>query len=66
MRPTPIHHWDLPGVPAGFQVWVKRDDMTGSTLSGNKVGGAVPQWQQGGWGTTLRGTRWVGLYLQCM
>jgi len=23
---------------AGFQVWVKRDDMTGSTLSGNKVG----------------------------
>jgi len=38
MRPTPLHYWDLPGVPAGFQVWVKRDDMTGSTLSGNKVG----------------------------
>ena len=37
MRPTPIHKWNLPGVPSDFQVWVKRDDLTGSTLSGNKV-----------------------------
>ena len=37
MRPTPIHKWELPGVPSGFEVFVKRDDMTGSTLSGNKV-----------------------------
>ena len=37
MRPTPLHRWQLPGVPAEFQVWIKRDDMTGSTLSGNKV-----------------------------
>lgn len=36
-RPTPIHAWPLPAVPPGFQVWVKRDDMTGSTLSGNKI-----------------------------
>ena len=37
MRPTPIHKWELPGVPSGFEVFVKRDDMTGSTLGGNKV-----------------------------
>ena len=37
IRPTPIHHWDLPGVPKEFQVFIKRDDMTGSTLGGNKV-----------------------------
>ena len=36
-RPTPIHAWDLPGVPDGYHVSIKRDDMTGSTLSGNKV-----------------------------
>ena len=35
---TPIHKWTLPGVPEGFDVYIKRDDMTGSTLSGNKVG----------------------------
>lgn len=34
---TPIHKWTLPGVPEGFSVFIKRDDMTGSTLSGNKV-----------------------------
>ena len=39
MRPTPIHKWELPGVPSGFEVFVKRDDMTGSTLSGSKVSG---------------------------
>ena len=36
-RPTPIHAWNLPGVPDGYHVSIKRDDMTGSTLSGNKV-----------------------------
>ena len=36
-RPTPIHPWRLPEVPNGFQVSIKRDDMTGSTLGGNKV-----------------------------
>ncbi|XP_060082861.1 uncharacterized protein LOC132562149 [Ylistrum balloti] len=34
---TPIHKWSLPGVPSKFEVSIKRDDMTGSTLSGNKV-----------------------------
>ncbi|XP_071162953.1 uncharacterized protein [Mytilus edulis] len=34
---TPIHEWRLPNVPSGFKVYIKRDDMTGSTLSGNKV-----------------------------
>ena len=36
-RPTPIHTWNLPGVPDGYHISIKRDDMTGSTLSGNKV-----------------------------
>ena len=36
--PTPIHRWNLPCVnPAEFEVWIKRDDCTGSELSGNKV-----------------------------
>jgi hypothetical protein len=35
--PTPVHEWALPRVPCGFRTYIKRDDMTGSTLSGNKV-----------------------------
>ncbi|KAH3874126.1 hypothetical protein DPMN_037367 [Dreissena polymorpha] len=34
---TPIHRWSLPGVPDGFQVFIKRDDLTGAELSGSKV-----------------------------
>lgn len=34
---TPIHLWNLPKVPTGFQVFIKRDDFTGTELSGNKV-----------------------------
>ncbi|XP_033106064.1 bifunctional D-cysteine desulfhydrase/1-aminocyclopropane-1-carboxylate deaminase, mitochondrial-like [Anneissia japonica] len=34
---TPIYKWNLPGVPTGFDVSIKRDDMTGITLSGNKA-----------------------------
>ncbi|XP_071949708.1 uncharacterized protein [Antedon mediterranea] len=34
---TPIYKWNLPGVPDGFEVSIKRDDMTGITLSGNKA-----------------------------
>ena len=37
VRPTPIHQWSLGGVPEGVEISVKRDDMTGSVLSGNKV-----------------------------
>lgn len=36
-RNTPIHQWDLPQIPSGFSFFVKRDDLTGGTLSGNKV-----------------------------
>ncbi|XP_020893648.1 putative D-cysteine desulfhydrase 1, mitochondrial [Exaiptasia diaphana] len=36
-RNTPIRDWTLPGLPSGFSLSIKRDDMTGSTLSGNKV-----------------------------
>ena len=37
MRPTPIHKWTPPNIPDGFEVSIKREDLTGSTLSGNKV-----------------------------
>jgi len=37
--PTPIVRWDLPPhlLPPDFRLWIKRDDATGSELSGNKV-----------------------------
>ena len=35
--PTPVHRWDLPGGPLPCEVYVKRDDLTGMQLSGNKV-----------------------------
>lgn len=34
---TPIHPWDLSQLPKGFSLCIKRDDLTGNTLSGNKV-----------------------------
>ena len=42
VRPTPIHRWDVPGLPKEFQLFIKRDDMTGSTLGGNKVTCSLP------------------------
>ncbi|CAN6482888.1 unnamed protein product [Victoria cruziana] len=35
--PTPIHKWNLPGLPKDTEVWIKRDDLSGMQLSGNKV-----------------------------
>ena len=35
---TPIEEWNIPGLPEGFSLHVKRDDMTGCTITGNKVG----------------------------
>jgi len=35
--PTPVHRWELPGLPESVEVWIKRDDLTGMQLSGNKV-----------------------------
>ena len=37
MSPTPIHKWTPSNIPDGFEVSIKREDLTGSTLSGNKV-----------------------------
>lgn len=37
MLPTPIHKFSPPGVPEGVQLWIKRDDLSGMQLSGNKV-----------------------------
>ncbi|KAK9925680.1 hypothetical protein M0R45_022951 [Rubus argutus] len=35
--PTPIHRWNLPNLPNNTEVWLKRDDLSGMQLSGNKV-----------------------------
>ena len=35
--PTAIHLWDLPRLPPGCEVFIKRDDLSGMQLSGNKV-----------------------------
>jgi len=35
--PTPIQKWNLSNVPDKFELQVKRDDLTGHLLSGNKV-----------------------------
>lgn len=37
MLPTPLHRWQPPGLPDGVRLWVKRDDLSGMQLSGNKV-----------------------------
>ncbi|KAK9798127.1 hypothetical protein WJX73_003347 [Symbiochloris irregularis] len=34
--PTPVHRWTLPGAEE-FELWIKRDDLSGMQLSGNKV-----------------------------
>lgn len=34
---TPIQRWFLPDIPNDFEIYIKRDDFTGSTLSGHKV-----------------------------
>ncbi|KAL5721707.1 D-cysteine desulfhydrase [Ranunculus cassubicifolius] len=35
--PTPIHKWNLPNLPKDIELWIKRDDLSGMQLSGNKV-----------------------------
>ena len=35
--PTPIHRWNPPGIPEDVEFWIKRDDLTGMQLSGNKA-----------------------------
>lgn len=37
LKPTPIQKWNLPGVPKDFELYVKRDDLNGSVLGGNKI-----------------------------
>ncbi|KAG7020018.1 putative D-cysteine desulfhydrase 1, mitochondrial [Cucurbita argyrosperma subsp. argyrosperma] len=34
---TPIHKWNLPNLPKNTHVWIKREDLCGMQLSGNKV-----------------------------
>lgn len=35
--PTPVHRWNIPEIPTGCEIYIKRDDVTGNTFSGNKV-----------------------------
>jgi D-cysteine desulfhydrase family pyridoxal phosphate-dependent enzyme len=35
--PTPIERFEPPGFPDGVELWIKRDDLTGIELSGNKI-----------------------------
>ena len=37
LYPTPIHRWNPPGIPEDVEFWIKRDDLTGMQLSGNKA-----------------------------
>ncbi|KAK9831510.1 hypothetical protein WJX81_004069 [Elliptochloris bilobata] len=37
LLPTPAHRWAPRGVPEGCEMWIKRDDLSGMQLSGNKV-----------------------------
>lgn len=37
MTPTPITRWALPGAPKDVEVYIKRDDLTGCSLTGTKV-----------------------------
>jgi hypothetical protein len=38
--------WHLPNLPPGAEVWVKRDDLSGMQLSGNKAGGVMTCYQR--------------------
>ena len=35
--PTPVHRWKPPGIPDDVSLWIKRDDRSGITMSGNKI-----------------------------
>lgn len=35
--PTPIHRFSPPGAPPDVEIWIKRDDLSGMQMSGNKV-----------------------------
>jgi hypothetical protein len=37
MLPTPIHEWKVSGLPENIRLSIKRDDLTGIEVSGNKV-----------------------------
>ncbi|GFH18815.1 PALP domain-containing protein [Haematococcus lacustris] len=44
LLPSPLHCWHLGPelLPEGVTMWIKRDDLTGMELSGNKVGLLLP------------------------
>lgn len=37
VKPTPIHRWNIEKIPEDFKIYIKRDDLTGCSLSGSKV-----------------------------
>ena len=44
LLPTPVHRFAPPGLPVGVEMWIKRDDLTGMQLSGNKVSVELLTW----------------------
>ncbi|KAJ8030851.1 Bifunctional D-cysteine desulfhydrase/1-aminocyclopropane-1-carboxylate deaminase, mitochondrial [Holothuria leucospilota] len=36
-KDTPIQRWYLPDIPDDFEIYIKREDMSGSTLAGHKI-----------------------------
>eukprot|EP00039_Didymoeca_costata_P013349 m.201712 g.201712 ORF g.201712 m.201712 type:complete len:185 (-) comp15747_c0_seq21:779-1333(-) len=37
LLPTPMHRWNVPNLPKGCELYIKRDDLSGMELGGNKV-----------------------------
>lgn len=37
LKNTPINEWNLPGKPDNFNLYIKREDLNGSILGGNKI-----------------------------
>ncbi|XP_039271913.2 uncharacterized protein LOC120346277 [Styela clava] len=37
VKPTPIHRWNITEIPEDYTIYIKRDDLTGCSLSGSKV-----------------------------
>ncbi|RDX70998.1 putative D-cysteine desulfhydrase 1, mitochondrial, partial [Mucuna pruriens] len=35
--PTPIHRWNIPNLPSNTELWIKRDDLSGSGNKGRKL-----------------------------
>lgn len=53
--PTPVHPWPVPGLPC--ELHIKRDDLTGMQLSGNKARSGRAAWRSSRMRQGRRGSR---------